>query len=131
MFALTMIDDNPLDQLIVRRICEQDGSFSEIVFIDDARKVLTQLQTTGKQIPRQPDIILLDLNMPLLSGWEFLAQYNEIYKQLTKPVDIYVLSSSVNEADRELALTYPFVKDFFIKPMTRSLMKTLRDRYAA
>jgi CheY-like chemotaxis protein len=126
-----MIDDNPLDQLIVRRICEQDGSFSDLLFVNDARVILAQLQATGKLIPRQPDIILLDLNMPILSGWEFLSQYSLFYQQLTKPVDIYVLSSSIDDADRELALAYPFVKDFFIKPMTTSLMKTLRDRYAA
>ncbi|RVU02816.1 response regulator [Mucilaginibacter limnophilus] len=131
MCALTMIDDNPLDHMIVRRICERDGAFDDVLFIQDARQVLKAFRDNGEAIPRHPDIILLDLNMPLLSGWEFLEHFNEIYPKLSKPVDVYVLSSSVDEADREMALMYPFVKDFFIKPMTSSVMRNLRSRYAA
>lgn len=69
-----------------------------------------------------PDLILLDLNMPLVTGWAFVELFETISIQLAKPVDIVILTSSVNPADMEKAQNYSFVKGFFNKPFTESLL---------
>ena len=125
-----MIDDNPVEHLIVRRISERDGLFESLDCVDDGTKILDVLEKGGESVARIPDIILLDLHMPKLSGWEFMKRFDDVYKKLLKQVDVYVLSSSVNESDRRASLSYPFVKGFYTKPMTISLMRQLSGGYA-
>lgn len=128
--AITMIDDNPLDHLIVERLCQRDCADAELYFCSDAALILSNLRCGEKRFPRYPDIILLDLNMPGTSGWEFLKELKGFYSELAKPVDVYVMSSSIDPADREYAMAYPFVKDYFIKPMTSSVLKKMQRHYS-
>jgi len=120
-----MIDDNPIEHLIVRRISERDKLFKSLDCVHDAGKVLAILEKGGENVSRLPDIILLDLYMPQVNGWEFMRRFEGFYKKLMKKIDIYILSSSVSEADRRASLSYPFVKGFYTKPMTTSLMHQL------
>ncbi len=124
-----MIDDNPIEHLIIKRISERDGLFESLDCVDDGAKVLDVLEKGGESVARMPDIILLDLHMPKLSGWEFMKRFDDVYKNLLKQIDIYVLSSSVNECDREASLSYPFVKGFYSKPMTPLLVRELSVGY--
>jgi CheY-like chemotaxis protein len=127
MYKVLMIDDNPVEHLIVKRISERHGLFESLVCVDDAAKVLDVLEKGGESVARMPDIILLDLHMPKLSGWEFMKRFDTVYKKLLKKIDVYVLSSSVSEADRRASLCYPFVKGFYSKPMTTTLMHQLTN----
>lgn len=124
-----MIDDNPVEHLIIRRISERAGLFESLDCVDDGAQVLDVLENGGESVARMPDIILLDLHMPKLSGWEFMKRFNDVYKNLLKQIDVYVLSSSVNESDRKASLSYPFVKGFYTKPMTTLLMRELSAGY--
>jgi CheY-like chemotaxis protein len=64
-----------------------------------------------------PGIILLDINMPRLDGWRFLAEYGKIAADSAKKIMIYVLSSSIADGDRARALREPLVTDFITKPL--------------
>lgn len=116
-----MIDDNPLDRMIMQRMSELNPIFESIDCVDDGREVLKSLRLNVEL----PDIILLDLSMPKLSGWEFLKKLNTFYKGLKTKVDVYVLTSSVDEDDRKFSLSFPFVKGFYSKPMTILQLKAL------
>jgi CheY-like chemotaxis protein len=126
MCKVLMIDDNPVEHLIVQRISERDHLFERLDCEDDAGKVLEVLQASEEEITHLPDIILLDLQMPNVSGWDFLKRLNCFYNSMKKKIDVYILSSSVSETDRRVSLSYPFVKGFFSKPMTTSLLHQLR-----
>jgi CheY-like chemotaxis protein len=78
-----------------------------------------------KSTQHWPDYIFLDLNMPVMDGWEFLdAYYSKIYK--SKPeIKIVILSSSVDPADRLKAFQYPFVAEFVAKPMPENILALL------
>ena len=121
MHKVIMIDDNPLDRMIMQRMSELNPIFESIDCVDDGREVLKSLRLNVEL----PDIILLDLSMPKLSGWEFLKKLNTFYKGLKTKVDVYVLTSSVDEDDRKFSLSFPFVKGFYSKPMTILQLKAL------
>lgn len=127
--VITIIDDNPLDHLIFERLYHRERRQGNLQFSDDALKTLSSLRKNEVPLTHYPDIILLDLNMPGFSGWEFLAQLSQFYEDLIKPIDVFVLSSSVDPDDRDFAMAFPFVKDFFIKPMTSSVLKRLWEDY--
>jgi len=120
-----MVDDSPLEHLIMQKMLESQAQFQDTVHSLDGRVIIDFLRENFAVPENLPDLILLDLNMPDFSGWDFLAQFAFLAPFITKPVCIYILSSSVDPADKVRALAYPFVKDFFSKPLRREQLEAL------
>jgi len=72
-----------------------------------------------------PDILLVDINMPLMSGWEFLEKFEEIQSQLGKKISVYNISSSVDLNDIVRAQNNPLVADYLLKPISETLLATI------
>ncbi len=72
-----------------------------------------------------PNIICLDINMPLMSGWEFLEAFKIIPNIKSHNISIYMLSTFDDEKYRERALAHPYVEDYFTKPLTADKLKML------
>lgn len=64
-----------------------------------------------------PQIIFLDLNMPVMDGWEFLNEFSKIKNQIRKKIDLYVVSSSIDSRDIERAKSIDIVSDYLTKPI--------------
>jgi len=124
---LVMIDDNTLEHMIVKRLCQRLKIFAEADYHCDARTVLAQL--SKEQAAHLPDIILLDLQMPEFDGWDFLEEFGKIYTSLTKSIKIYIFSSSINPVDIMRSATYPFVCDFISKPMKQETLQQLYEQF--
>jgi CheY-like chemotaxis protein len=68
-------------------------------------------------ISKLPDYILLDINMPIMNGWEFLDEYKRLNIDPLGKTKIFIISSSVFSNDINKARSYPLVKDFISKPL--------------
>jgi len=64
-----------------------------------------------------PDYILLDINMPIMNGWEFLDEYTRLNIDPSGKSKVFIISSSVFSNDINKARSYPLVKDFISKPL--------------
>ncbi len=73
-----------------------------------------------------PDLIFLDLNMPVMGGWEFIEEMESDFPELLSQLKIIVLSSSVDPSDQDLAQENRYVLDFFDKPLTQELLDQLK-----
>ncbi|MFQ3238537.1 MAG: CheY-like chemotaxis protein [Olleya marilimosa] len=80
----------------------------------DAIEGLSEIIKTGKNVP---DLILLDINMPIMDGWQFLDEFIKI--KYPKKVTLYIVSSSIDPVDIKKAKEYEAITDFIIKPITR------------
>jgi len=122
-----MIDDNPLEHMIMKRLCQRLKIFAEADYHFDARNVLAQLNQ--EPATNLPDIILLDLQMPEFDGWDFLEAFSRIYSSLPKNIKIYVFSSSINPVDINRSAGYPFVCDFISKPMKQETLQQIYEQF--
>jgi CheY-like chemotaxis protein len=125
-----MIDDNKMEHLILQKMLSHydlfkgGGEHSE-----DGKVTLDFIKSNRSDAKSLPDIILLDLNMPKFSGWDFLRNFKYLYPTLKKKIDIFILSSSIDPLDQKRSMDYPFVKGFFIKPLHKDALINLYSTY--
>lgn len=124
-----MIDDNPIDHLIVQRICEKESLLGRIKHYYHQTEPLELLKTFGNNITQLPDIILLDLHMATIGGWEILDYFVTIQQIIGKRIDVHILSDSMDPADQKRSQDYSFVRNFFVKPLTSFVLRELHQYY--
>jgi CheY-like chemotaxis protein len=78
-----------------------------------------------------PEIIFLDLNMPVMDGWEFLGEFVKIKNNFDKKISLYVVSSSIDPRDLERAKSFNLVTDYLIKPIELKKFEKIFDRNVA
>ena len=122
-----MIDDNPLEHLIVETMLSNYKLFPGTSHSLEGKNIIEFFETNSSDEEKLPDVIFLDLNMPEFSGWDFMNTFEKLYPSLSKRIDIYISSSSINEEDKQRSRKYPFVKDYLCKPL---LKQTLVDLYS-
>jgi CheY-like chemotaxis protein len=76
-----------------------------------------------------PDVILLDLNMPIMDGWQFLDEFVKF--KVTKKITVYIVSSSIDVADHAKAATYKAISNFYIKPISRENLEEILAEISA
>ncbi|WP_258139431.1 response regulator [Mucilaginibacter phenanthrenivorans] len=113
-----LVDDDNLNNLISTKYIKKFFVNSNITSCLNG-KIAIDLITETKA--RQPafvyDYILLDLNMPVMNGWEFLDNYRYLATDANEKPRIFLLTSSVHDEDIKRASRYPFVKDYVVKPL--------------
>lgn len=121
-----IIDDDPIFVFGVKKIMELIDFCKSLMVFKDGEEALHNLRAIISANEKLPDVILLDLNMPILDGWQFLDEFIKI--PCEKEVVIYIVSSSVNPEDMLRAQSYELVSDYIIKPVTvEKLQEVLRD----
>ena len=103
-----IVDDSDSDQFLARARLLQFDPEIEIIQAYDGQEALEKLEDPNVN----PDVILLDINMPRMNGLEFLEQYSQRENQTTV---VAMLTSSDQPSDKEAALSYGCVKDYFVK----------------
>lgn len=110
-----MIDDDTITNLIHTRIAAKETPNVKVRTFTDASSALQDI-AEGKE---KPDLILLDINMPKMDGWQFLAALEELPQAQTEGIDIVILSSSIFSEDKRKAQSFALVRDFYTKPLTK------------
>lgn len=108
--VIWQVDDDPVHLFLAARLIRRANPTAQIVSFENAREVAEKL------LSEKPDLIMLDLNMPEMDGWEFL----ETVQHRTNLPQIVVLTSSIDPRDKARAFSFACVKDFLIKPVRMS-----------
>lgn len=125
--SLLLVDDDHIQHKIIELIIKRTNTSVKYTPYTQAQEVLSFLIKHHKNYSLLPDLILLDLDMPGMSGWDFLDIF-EIFKQyFAKKVSIIILTSSVDPRDRERISMYESVKGFYSKPFTQDAMVDILD----
>lgn len=111
--TIILVDDDPINNLINKRLISKMKVSEKVEEFLEAEKALEKLSNLSIQ---ENALILLDINMPVMNGWDFLNHYLESLAH--RPDKIVMLSSSIDFQDRVKANSYACVKGFIEKPLT-------------
>jgi CheY-like chemotaxis protein len=120
MKRILLIDDDPIFVFLLKKALQTIDSTLTIDIFSDGEKAISYLYSIKDSETLVPDIIFLDLNMPVLDGWGFLDEYSVLSEQLGKKIELYILSSSISPEDVRHASDYPVIMDYLIKPLEKS-----------
>ncbi len=121
-----IIDDDPIFVFGVKKIMELIDFCNSLMVFRDGEEALHNLKAIISANKKLPDVILLDLNMPVLDGWQFLEEFVKV--PCEKKITIYIVSSSVDPEDVLRAKSYELVSDYIVKPVTvERLKEVLRE----
>lgn len=124
--SILLIDDNPLDNYINQFVLENENFCLEILAVQSAGDGLDFLKEK-KDPALLPEIIFLDINMPLVDGFGFLEEFAKLSEEINSKSKIIMLSSSLNPRDVERAKADPYVVKFIAKPLTTESLSELVD----
>ena len=122
---ILIIDDDEINNFIAAKLIDKIPPKAKVSTCVNGQEGINFVKNKLNNQNEFPDIIFLDINMPLMNGWEFLEEYEHIKNDIKKKVTINMLSSSVYNDDISKAETYTTVNKFISKPLTVDKIKDL------
>lgn len=111
-----IIDDDPINNLICEKVLERADFAEKVSSFLSAVDALDWLLTEATAGRGAVDVIFLDINLPLMDGWDFLEQLQQ--RRPDFRALIFILSSSVSLEDQQKAIEHPLIHSFILKPLT-------------
>ncbi|MEO8253132.1 MAG: response regulator [Flavobacterium sp.] len=116
-----IIDDDRLAIKLMTMVVTKSNFCEEIISFNNPRTALEELKKNANDPSKLPDVILLDINMPVLDGWQFLDEFMLV--TFSKKIIFFIVSSSIDPMDMEMVNNYPIVKNYIIKPLNTEKLK--------
>jgi len=120
-----IVDDDPIFTYGLKKLITITDFCKNISTFNNGEEALNFLKLKVDSSQSLPDVILLDLNMPIMDGWQFLDAFVEL--TLVKNIRIYIASSSIDVVDHLKARDYTVVSDFLVKPLKRSDLQMIME----
>ncbi|MFY7899305.1 MAG: response regulator, partial [Chitinophagaceae bacterium] len=120
--TICIIDDDSIYTYALKYLINFSKLFSEIIEYPNGRDAFYAFEKQIKEGATLPDVILLDINMPIWNGWHFLE---ELEKSQYHHLNVYIMTSSINSYDKNKAKSFSFIKGFFEKPLGEDDLKKL------
>jgi CheY-like chemotaxis protein len=125
---IMLVDDDEINNFITVKLIRKVFPDSVLSTFLNGRLAIDKLKDlVNNQSDNIPDYILLDINMPVMNGWEFLEEYKLLNLHSDRKITIYILSSSVFSNDIDKAKSYESVANFISKPLNLESIKEVFD----
>lgn len=125
---LYIVDDDTTYTFLTELLIKKTNKVEHVMVFNDARKAIDSINENIQNNELLPEVIFLDLNMPIMDGWEFLNEFKTIKTRLEKKIIIYIVTSSINPIDFEKAISTENVSDFIVKPITKDKFDHLLNK---
>lgn len=123
VFKCIMLIDDDDDDNFFHELTIMDNHFAEKVIVQNSG--IKALEYLKSKTEPSSELIFLDINMPRMSGWDFLDEYSKLEKEVQSKAIIVMLSTSTNYKDIEKAKAWDIVLDYIVKPLTKEKFLTI------
>lgn len=125
--CILLVDDDSIYNLLHKKLINSTGYKNHIEIALNGQIALDYLNDSFKN-PHDtkhplPRLILLDINMPLMNGWEFIEAFNKLDKNLTRDITIVMVTSSADHYDSNMAQEITAIRDYISKPLTTNKLE--------
>lgn len=123
--VICIIDDDIIYQFTIARILEIQNAAEKIITFSDGEEAFQFISKNMEEQKDLPDIIFLDINMPIMDGWQFLEAFEKIRLQVNKKIAIYLLTSSIDPTDMARANKISSITQYLTKPINPETLRSL------
>ncbi len=120
---LCVIEDDPTHLFITRKMIEMSGIVKDIIVYKNGKEAFDNLKAIFQSAKKLPEIILVDINMPIWDGWYFIEEFTKL--PFASKLCIYILTSSNSTEDQKNALKYNLHDKLIIKPISVADIQSL------
>jgi CheY-like chemotaxis protein len=119
-----VVEDDRITAVITKVIVKKELCFRAVQTFSNGQQAFDQLKVAVQKGGNVPDLILLDLNMPIMDGWEFLDAFSTL--ALAQQVRVFILTSSIQPEDAKKATHYKEVRGYFSKPLGKDNVQRMQ-----
>lgn len=113
-----IIDDDPIFVYGTKKVMKEVDFCEDVMVFHNGQDAINGLRELAEENKELPSLIFLDLNMPVMDGWDFLDDFITIPNNNREKVHVYVISSSIDANDFIRARNYEVVNNYILKPIT-------------
>lgn len=124
--TVLLVEDDPITIMVCDRIIKMSAFANNVISCENGQtaiEYLNDVKSTNKAIP---EVIFLDINMPVMNGWDFLEEFENIKNAFNPLPRIFILSSTVDPEDYKKAKTFNSVEDFISKPLSKEFLEKIK-----
>ena len=121
-----LVDDNDTDNFISKRIIEITDFSEDVIVKNSGKSALDYLEDNKDKPESLPEIIFLDINMPIVDGFVFLYEYEKFNNEIKDKCRVIILSSSDNKRDIDKIVNNDYVIKFVTKPLTEKTLAEIK-----
>ena len=126
--SFIVIDDDPVSNLICKLTLEMVLGQVDVKTFTNPEEGLKYIESEySGEVSKSADL-LLDINMPIMTGWEFLERFDNLSDNVKNSVGIYILSSSVDPRDRDRSYSNKNVRNYIVKPLTPGVISDMTEK---
>ncbi len=129
--VIALVDDDKIFQLIASRSIKATQFSGKILQFNNGSEAIQYLEEHADDQNALPDLLFLDINMPLVDGWMFMEDYISLKSRINKMIRIYMISSSIDPKDVERAKAIREIKEYVTKPVSQQKFAELISEIAA
>lgn len=120
-----LIDEDEIDNIINQKIIESNNFSEKVMVFQTGTEALDFLRSNAKVAENLPDLIFLDINMPIMDGFQFLEEFEKLEAPILNKSKIIMLSSSISPRDIDRAASNRFVKKYLNKPLNSRYLQAI------
>ena len=118
-----VIDDDPINNLLCSKNIKKNIQEADVITFTEAEKGLDHIKSFFNVPNVENAVLFLDINMPIMTGWEFMEEFEKLNSLIKEQIFIYILSSSIDQEDKQKAKNHPDVVDYIEKPLSAEILK--------
>jgi len=128
-----IIDDDAVYINLVKKIIDIKKLSENLLIFKNGKEALDYFAAIIENLNEEafPEIILLDLNMPVMDGWNFLKEFTALKPPKSMSTTLYIVSSSIDDYEIQKAKSYEWVTDYLIKPLNLQEFESIFNKESA